>query len=157
MWFEMCKMVALDTPSNQANYHKLGKVLNSPPFHAKCKVSIMRTWKGGVMWPKLSVRSGIIWKKLSHEVRDQEAQTLPQQVLEQQRSPQLRKIRKSPKDLKEGVEQTYWNSQFLNTLFTTSLFLFFLFPIIFLSFDLKSKTKIHVNDMGNTKSELQFF
>jgi len=37
---------ALNTLSNQANYHTLGRVLNSPLPDAKCKISIMRACKG---------------------------------------------------------------------------------------------------------------
>jgi len=52
-------MDALTTQSNQANYHKLGKVFNSPPVDAKYKMSIIRTCKEDVIGPKLRVRSKI--------------------------------------------------------------------------------------------------
>ena len=37
---------ALNNLSNQANYHRLGRVLNSPPLNAKCKMSIKRACRG---------------------------------------------------------------------------------------------------------------
>jgi len=36
----------LNTLSNQANYYKLGGVLNSPPLNARCNMSIKRTCRG---------------------------------------------------------------------------------------------------------------
>jgi len=35
----------LNTLSNQANYHRLGRILNSPPLNATCKMLIKRTYK----------------------------------------------------------------------------------------------------------------
>ena len=49
---------ALNTLSNQANYHKVGRVLDSPPLDAKCNMPIMRTCIEDVMGPRLRVRSG---------------------------------------------------------------------------------------------------
>jgi len=36
--------VTLNTPSNQENYHMLGKVINSPPLGAESNISIIRTF-----------------------------------------------------------------------------------------------------------------
>ena len=47
--FRMCSKGALNTLSNQENYHKLGRVLNSPPIDAKCNMPIMRACKRVVM------------------------------------------------------------------------------------------------------------
>jgi len=40
---------ALNTQPNQANYHKLSKVLASPPLDAKCNMLIMRACKVDVV------------------------------------------------------------------------------------------------------------
>ena len=58
--FRMCSKSALNTLSNQANYHELGRVLNSPPLDAKCNMSIMRTYKEDVIGP---VVKGDKWSK----------------------------------------------------------------------------------------------
>ena len=51
--FRICNKGALNTLSNQANYHKFGRVLDSPPHSAKCSMPIMRTFKKDAMGPKV--------------------------------------------------------------------------------------------------------
>ena len=51
--FRICNKGALNTLSDKANYHKLGRVLNSPPPNEKCNMPITRTCKRGVMGPKV--------------------------------------------------------------------------------------------------------
>jgi len=51
---------ALNTPYKLANYHVLGRVLNSPPLDAKYNMSIIMTCKEDVMMGRLRLRSGII-------------------------------------------------------------------------------------------------
>ena len=51
----------LSTQSNQANYHKLGRVLNFPPLSARCKMqnANQEDLQEGVMGLRSKVRSGI--------------------------------------------------------------------------------------------------
>ena len=58
--FRIYSKGAINTLSNQANYHTLGKVLYSAPFDAKCSTPIMRTCKKNVMGPKVK---GENWSK----------------------------------------------------------------------------------------------
>ena len=58
--FRICNKRALNTLSIQANYHKHGRVINSPPFDVKCNMPIMRTYKEDVMGP---VVKGEKWSK----------------------------------------------------------------------------------------------
>ena len=51
--FGICNKGVLNTLSNQANYHKLGSILNSPPSNVKCNMLIMRACKKDVMGPKV--------------------------------------------------------------------------------------------------------
>ena len=82
--FRICSKGALNTLSNQANYHKLGRVLNSPPLDAKCNMPIMRACKRVVM------RLRVVGEKLStcgksgaNSQGTREQKTLPQLILNQ--------------------------------------------------------------------------
>jgi len=82
--FRICNESALNTLCNQTNYHKLGRVLDSPPFDAKCNMPIMRTCKKDVIELKIK---GEKWSKFvkseanSQMIREQK--TLPQLMQEQ--------------------------------------------------------------------------
>jgi len=58
--FEIRNKDALNIASNQGNYYRLGRVLNSLPLDAKYNMAIMRTCKEDVIGLRLRVRSGII-------------------------------------------------------------------------------------------------
>jgi len=64
--FVICSKDALNTPSNQADYYTLGRILNSPPLDAKYNMSVMRTYKDDVIPLRLRVISGIIKEKWSY-------------------------------------------------------------------------------------------
>jgi len=64
--FETYNRDTLNTLSNQANCHKFGRVLNSPPLDAKCKISIMWTCEETVMGPGMRVRSEEIWEEWNY-------------------------------------------------------------------------------------------
>ena len=57
--FRICNNSALNTLSSQASYHKLGRVLNSPPHNVKCNMLIMRACGKDVMGSKVTVKSGV--------------------------------------------------------------------------------------------------
>jgi len=60
MCLEYVIMGALNTLSNQASCHKLGRVLHSPPLDAKYNMPIMRACRNDVMGPKAK---GEKWNK----------------------------------------------------------------------------------------------
>jgi len=78
--FGICNKGALNTPSNQVNYHKLGRVLNSRPLDAKCNMPIIRTCKEDVMLP---VVKGEKWSKFG------KSRTNSQKITEQKTLPHL--------------------------------------------------------------------
>ena len=51
--FEIRNKDALNIASNQANYYRLGRVLNSLPLDAKYNMAIMRTCKEDVIGLRL--------------------------------------------------------------------------------------------------------
>ena len=77
--FRVCNKDALNTLSNQVNYHKFGRALDSPPLDAKYNMPIMRTRKNGIMGPKVKGES---WSKFgksgANSQKTREQKTLPQ-------------------------------------------------------------------------------
>jgi len=54
----------LYTLSNQANYHRLGRVLNSPPLNSRCKNVNQEDLQEDVMGLRSGVRSGTYSERL---------------------------------------------------------------------------------------------
>jgi len=58
--FRICNKGALNTLSNQASCHKLGRVLDSPLLDAKCNMPIIRACKKDAIGPNVK---GEKWNK----------------------------------------------------------------------------------------------
>jgi len=83
--FRICNKGALNTLSNQANYRKLSRVLDSPLFDAKCNMPIMRTFQKYVIGLKVKGEKLSKFEKSgANSQKTREQKTLPQLMLEQQ-------------------------------------------------------------------------
>jgi len=71
--FRICDKGAFNTLSNQAICYKLGRVLDSPLFNAKCNMPIMKACKKDVTGPNVK---GEKWNKFgktganSHKIKE---------------------------------------------------------------------------------------
>ena len=82
--FRMGSSGALNTLFNQANYYRLGIILNPPPRGAKCNMRIMRSCKKDAMGLRVK---GEKWSKFgkseANSQRTREKKILPQLISNQ--------------------------------------------------------------------------
>jgi len=81
----ICNKGVLNTLSNQVNYHRLGRVIDSPPPNTKCNMPIMRACRKDVIGSKVK---GKKWNKFgkseANSQKTREQKTLLQLMSKQQ-------------------------------------------------------------------------